>query len=74
VIVWLPEASPDVESDALPLASDALPIWTAPSKNRTVPVGVPAPGATAETLAVNVTVWRRLVGLRDEVSEVVVLA
>src|SRR5205085_3126341 len=35
--------------------SGALPIWVAPSVNTTVPVGVPAPGATAETVAVNVT-------------------
>ena len=51
-----------------------VPNVAAPSLNVTVPVGVPAPGATAATVAVNVTDWPNTEGLADEVSEVVVLA
>ena len=34
--------------------------------NWTVPVGVPAPGAVAVTVAVNVTLWPTMDGLRAE--------
>ena len=40
--------------------------------NCTVPVRVPAPGATGLTVAVNVTDWPDTDGLADEVSVVVV--
>jgi hypothetical protein len=42
--------------------------------NVTVPVGVPLPGATALTVAVNMTDWPTVEGLADEVTVVVVLA
>ena len=40
----------------------------------TVPVGVPAPGATGATVAVNVTGWPNADGSGDEVTVVVVEA
>jgi hypothetical protein len=41
-----------------------------PSLKVTVPVGVPLPGGTAVTVAVNVTVWPDTEGLDDELSAV----
>ena len=40
----------------------------------TVPVGVPAPGALAVTVAVNVTDWPKTDGLTDETNALVVEA
>ena len=42
--------------------------------NVMVPVGVPAPGATTLTVAVNVTDWPNTEGLVEELTDVVVLA
>src|SRR5262245_13861148 len=47
---------------------------TLPSKKVTVPVGDPAPGATADTVAVNVTGWPVPVGLIDGLRATVVAA
>src|SRR5262249_54997656 len=44
-------------SVATPAASVPVPSEVVPSKNSTVPVGTPAPGATAVTVAVKVVVW-----------------
>ena len=44
------------------------------SLNVTVPVGVPAPGATAATVAVNVIDWPKTDGWADDVTAVVVNA
>ena len=44
-------------SDAVPAESGAPPITAEPSWKTTVPVGVPAPGVTAATVAVKVTDW-----------------
>src|SRR6266516_4835510 len=53
----------------------ATGVWGVPSiVNVTVPLGVPAPGATAATVAVNVTDWPETEGLTDEVTVVVVSA
>jgi hypothetical protein len=52
VIECVPAASELTESDARPLASATLPITVAPSRNWTLPVGVPP---AADTVAVNVT-------------------
>lgn len=41
--------------EAAPPLREAVPRLAPPSENETVPVGVPAPGATAETVAVSVT-------------------
>src|SRR3954453_11085453 len=58
VIGWFPTARPDVENVALPAASSAaVPTTVTPSRKSTETVGVPAPGATAATVAVNVTDW-----------------
>ncbi len=51
-----------------------LPITVAPSRKLTVPAGLPAPGATTATVAVNVTLWPKTEGLADEARVVVVLA
>jgi hypothetical protein len=48
------------------------PSVVAPSLNVTVPLGVPAAGDTAVTVAVNVVLWPNTVGLTEEVSAVVV--
>ena len=57
---------------ARPLTSVPLPIVVAPSLNFTVPLGVPAPGATGLTVAVKVTAWPNTEGFVDETSVVVV--
>lgn len=44
-----------------------LPITAVPSRKLTAPVGVPAPGLTAEMVAVNVTPCPKTDGLTDEV-------
>src|SRR5207244_658538 len=48
--------------------------WAVPSRrNVTVPVGVPAPGATAATVAVKVTAWPNTVGLGDAATVMALL-
>ncbi len=49
-----------------------VPRVVAPSLNVTVPVGVPTPGATTLTVAVNVTDWPKSDGLTLEIKAVVV--
>jgi hypothetical protein len=49
-----------------PLNVTGLPVsGVIPSRNATVPVGVPAPGLTADTVAVNVTDWPETVAPED---------
>src|SRR5437016_2649901 len=60
-------------SFATPPTSVAVPIRPALSKKLTVPVGVPAPGATSATVAVKVTVPAAAERF-DDVSAVVVAA
>src|SRR5688572_19009782 len=75
VIVWLPTASADVVHVATPAARATLAqpaTEPAPSRKLTVPVGVPAPGATAATVAVNVTLSPNTDGFCDDVRAVVV--
>ncbi len=50
-----PTASDDVLKVAVPLVSETLPRDVVPSMKVTPPVGVPAPGEVAETVAVKVT-------------------
>src|SRR5215470_6354342 len=69
VTAWLPAASDDVESDAVPLATAAVPREVEPSKNCTVPVAV-----DGDTAAVNVTACPVVDGLGDDVRVVVVVA
>jgi hypothetical protein len=73
VIEWVPCASVDDESVAMPAAIvTGFPIWVAPSKNEMVPVSVPA---VAEVeVAVKVTVCPAVDGFKDETTVVVVAA
>src|SRR5262249_46941770 len=48
-----------------PAPTGALPSTVAPSRKVTVPVGAPAPGATAARVAVKVTAWPGVAGLTD---------
>ena len=57
-----------MEKVALPLMTVPVPNTVAPFLNVTVPVGVPLPGATAATVAVNVTDWSNTEGLCDEIT------
>src|SRR5271166_3357776 len=64
LMVWLQTARLVVENVAVPDESETPPgvrsVLVVVSKKSTVPVGVPAPGALAEKLAVKVTVWATL--------------
>ena len=51
-----------------------VPIVVAPSVKVTVPVGVPVPGATTATVAVNVTDWPTTDGDPDDTTAVLVAA
>jgi hypothetical protein len=52
--------------------SVTVPIVVLPSRKETLPVGVPDPGATGLTVAVNVTVCPNTDGFTDETTAVVV--
>lgn len=52
-------------NDAWLLTRFALPRFVSPSRNVTVPVGVPAPGAVALTVAVATTGWPKTLGLGE---------
>jgi hypothetical protein len=69
-MVWLPTASVEVANVALPELKAAVASVAAPSRKVTVPVGVPAPGETALTVAVKVTAWPNTDGFTDEVTVV----
>jgi hypothetical protein len=70
VIALLPVVSAEVVKVAVPELKLADPIEMPPSRNVTTPVGVPAPGAAAVTVAVNVTAWPDTDGFTDEVTVV----
>lgn len=75
VIVWPPTESEDVVNVAWPAPSRApVPIVLAPSLKATVPVGIPAPGDTTVTVAVNVTGRPNVYWLAEDDSDVVVEA
>jgi hypothetical protein len=74
VIEWLPTESVLVVKVAVPPDTVPVPSVVDPSRNVTVPVGVPAPGDTTATVAVNVTDCPNTDGLADEVRVVVVFA
>ena len=59
-----------MENVAFPLLRATAPNTVAPFLNVTVPVGVPLPGATAATVAVNVTGWANTDGLCEEITVV----
>jgi len=69
VILCDPVVNADVVNVAMLPASVPDPMFVAPSKNVTVPVGVPDPVAT---VAVKVTLWPNVEGLFDDVTVVVV--
>src|SRR4051794_37481470 len=73
-MVWLPASRADVLKVAVPPLSVPVPRELDPSLKVTDPVGVPAPGATAPTVAVKVTDWPKVEGLGAAESAVVVLA
>lgn len=54
VKLWLPIVKLD-DFEAWPLLNDAVPKLVDPSKNSTVPVGVPVPGETEPTTTFKVT-------------------
>lgn len=68
VIEWEPTASAEVDSVAWPALSVAVPIVVVPSRNATVPVGVPTP----VTVAVKVTDCPAVEGFGKELTVVVV--
>ena len=56
LIKWDPTEREDIAGElAIPPTRDPDPINVAPSKNWTVPVGVPLPGEVAFTVAVKMT-------------------
>jgi hypothetical protein len=59
---------------AVPPDSVPVPRVVVPSRNVTVPLGLPAPGAVTVTVAVKVTLCPKTDGLTDEATVVVVLA
>ena len=68
------ESAEEVVNDALP--PDSVPVARAvvPSRKVTTPLGVPEPGETALTVAVNVTAWPNTDGSGAPLTVVVVLA
>lgn len=72
VMECAPAASVDVVRVALPALSAPLPMEVAPSRNETVPEGVP--GELLLTVAVSVTDWPVVEGFADDVTTVLVVA
>ncbi len=70
MIEWVATPRLEVVRLALPLLKVTLPSELEPSLKVTVPVGVPLPGAPAETVAVKVTDWPKTDGFADDVTEV----
>jgi hypothetical protein len=68
VIVWLARDNELVDKLAAPFDSETVPIVLEPSLNTTLPVGVPAPGANALTVALKVTAWPKFEGFGVAVS------
>ena len=68
----VPTLNDDVVNDATPPLSVPEPSIVAPSKKLTVPLGVPAPGETAVTVAVNVLACPNTDGSGLEVNVAVV--
>ena len=70
----MPAAKADVVKVATPPLSVLVPMELPPSRNVTVPVGVPVAGANAVIVAVKVTDCPKSEGFCDEVTTVVVSA
>ena len=74
-MMWLPTGRLAVVTVACPLLSGCgVPRSMALSWNWVLPVGVPAPGATGDVVAVNDTVAPNSDGFTDEDTAVVVAA
>jgi len=73
-MVWAPMVSAFVLKVATPDEIGLLPRKVAPSKNPTLSVGVPAPGATTLTVAVKTTVCPGIAGFGLAINVVVVFA
>ena len=69
-----PTANAEVVNVAVPPDTVPVPRVVVPSRKVTVPVGLPAPGATGATVAVKVTDCPNTDGLADEATVVVVVA
>src|SRR5207302_446679 len=67
-------ASAAVVNVAVPVLRVAVPSVLPLSRNVTVPVGVPLPGATAPTVTVKVTDWPNTAGLAEAVTVALLLA
>ena len=75
MMVWLPRARVEVVNVAWAAVMVTLAARVvAPSVKVTVPPGVPAPGATAATVAVKVTLWPNRDGLGEELTVVLLEA
>ena len=74
MIVWLPAARVEILRIACPVLPTAtgLPNGVPLSLKVTVPVGMPAPGPFAVTVAVKVTVWPKTDGAGEAATIVVV--
>jgi hypothetical protein len=72
LIICEPAARDEVVNVAIPELRLAVPRTEPPSRNVTVPVGVPEPGATGETWTVNVTACPPEEGFTDDEIAVVV--
>ena len=70
MIEWLPIVKADVLNVATPEPFNVpVPRVVEPSRNVTVPVGVPEPGALAVIVAVNVTDSPNTEGLADDTTD-----
>jgi hypothetical protein len=75
VKVWFPVDSDEVLKVALPAPFTVpVPRTVEPSRKVTVPVGTPAPGATAPTFAASITGCPKIAGLGDADTVVAVPA
>src|SRR5262249_27748249 len=67
VMTWLPAVAKLVVNVAVLLSPvPTVARTTLPSMKTTLPIGVAAPGATADTVAVKVTAWPVTAGLSDD--------
>ena len=74
VMLFEATASDAMDKVAVPDVRVPVPIMLEPFLNVTVPPAVPAPGAVAATVAVNVTDCPKTEGFTEDVNAVVVLA
>jgi hypothetical protein len=74
VIASDPTGREEVVTVATPMETVPVPIVDPPLVKVTVPVGVPAPGAVTDSVAVNVTGWPKTVGFVPLVTTRLVLA